>query len=115
MKRADQIYNNIISAMQEAEEIEGVTDANEYRYLMLHIAETAINRLRNSIEYADNEEEQKFLSIDEMTSKLVKFEADYLIEHEEYLYDMLRDGFKGFDNFSDEEIVKAYMDKFGED
>ena len=42
--------------MQDAEEIEGVTGAKEYRYLMLHIAETVINRLRNSIEYGDDDD-----------------------------------------------------------
>jgi hypothetical protein len=100
--------------MQLADEIEGIEDPKEYQNLMQRIENTARVRFYNSVDW-ERDNKQKFISVDEMTSKLVKFEADYLIEHEEYLYDMLRDGFKGFDNFSDEEIVKAYMDKFGED
>ncbi|NDB59196.1 hypothetical protein EB001_12190 [bacterium] len=114
MNRADEIYNNVLKAMQDADEIEGVENPKEYQDLMQRIENTARVRFYNSVDW-ERTNEPKRPSRDEMEDRLVKFEKDYLIEHEEYLYDMLRDGFKGFDNFSDEEIVKAYIDKFGED
>jgi len=52
MSKAGQIYKNVLNAMQEAEEIEGVEDAKEYQYLMLKIAQVALIRLQTSTENA---------------------------------------------------------------
>lgn len=52
MTRAEQIYRNVLDAMQEAEEIEGVEDPKEYQYLMLKIAQIALARLQTSMENA---------------------------------------------------------------
>ena len=113
MNRVDQIYNNVLKAMQDADEIEGVDNPKQYQDLMQRIENTARIRFYNSVDL-ERDKQQKFISIDEMKSNLVKYEADFLFDHTDYLYDMLRDGFKGFDNYSDEEIVKAHIDKFGE-
>ena len=50
MTRAHQIYNNVLNAMQDADEIEGVDNAKEYQYLMLKIAQVALTRLQTSKE-----------------------------------------------------------------
>ena len=50
MDRGHQIYNNVLNAMQDADEIEGVEDAKEYQYLMLKIAQVALIRLQTSME-----------------------------------------------------------------
>ena len=52
MSRANEIYNNVLNAMQDAEEIEGIEDAKEYQYLMLKIAQVAFARLQTSMENA---------------------------------------------------------------
>ena len=52
MTRAEQIYKNVLDAMQDAEEIEGVDNAHEYQYLMLKITQVALTRLQTSIENA---------------------------------------------------------------
>jgi hypothetical protein len=53
MNRAMQIYKNVLEAMQEADEIEGVEDANEYLALMENIRYEAVKRYNNC---ADNME-----------------------------------------------------------
>jgi hypothetical protein len=52
MTRAEQIYKNVLNAMQDAEEIEGVDNPHEYQYLMLKITQVALTRLQTSIENA---------------------------------------------------------------
>jgi hypothetical protein len=52
MSRAEQIYRNVLDAMQDADEIEGVEDPDEYQALMAKIAMSAIKRLRSSQENA---------------------------------------------------------------
>ena len=114
MKRSEQIYNKVIEAMQEADEIEGIDNHKKYQELMQRIEHIARERFYNSVDL-ERDTQQKFISIEEMTSRLVGYEHDFLINNKEYLYDMLRDGFKGFNNYSDEQIVKAHIDKFGKD
>lgn len=114
MNRVDQIYKNVLNAMQEADEIEGVDNAKEYQNLMQRIENIARVRFYNSVD-TERDNKQKFISVGEMTSKLIDYEAQFLLDNKDYLYDMLRDGFKGYDNYDDDEIVKAYIDKFGED
>jgi hypothetical protein len=48
MNRAKQIYQNVINAMQDAEEIEGVENFLEYQALMRSICIEANQRLKNS-------------------------------------------------------------------
>ena len=48
-KRAFQIYTNVINAMQDADEIEGV-EGNEYLELMIAIRDVAMHRFNNCIE-----------------------------------------------------------------
>ena len=52
MSKAGQIYKNVLNAMQDAEEIEGVDNPHEYQYLMLKIAQVALARLQTSMENA---------------------------------------------------------------
>jgi hypothetical protein len=47
MSRADQIYKNVLNAMQDADEIEGVEDPYEYLELMDKIREEATLRFIN--------------------------------------------------------------------
>lgn len=55
-KRAFQIYMNVMNAMQDADEIEGV-EGNEYLELMVAIRDVAMNRFHNCIEtMASNKE-----------------------------------------------------------
>mgnify|MGYP003342475561 FL=1 len=112
MNRADALLKQVYDAMQIADEIDGIDDPRQYQWFMQQIEQTARQRFYNSVDN-ERDKQQKFLSIDEMKSNLVKYEADFLFDHTDYLYDMLRDGFKGFDNYSDEEIIKAHIDKFG--
>ena len=48
-KRAFDIYMNVMNAMQEADEIQGV-EGNEYLELMVAIRDVAMNRFNNCIE-----------------------------------------------------------------
>lgn len=48
-KRAFDIYMNVMNAMQEADEIEGV-EGNEYLELMVAIRDVAMNRFHNCID-----------------------------------------------------------------
>lgn len=48
MNRAKQIYQNVINAMQDADEIEGIEDPLEYQALMRSICIEANQRLKNS-------------------------------------------------------------------
>ena len=50
MNRADQIYNKVIEAMQEAEELEGLTTPKQYQDLMQRIENTARIRFYNSVD-----------------------------------------------------------------
>ena len=52
MDRANEIYNNVLNAMQDADEIEGVENPHDYQYLMLKIAQVALARLQTSMENA---------------------------------------------------------------
>lgn len=48
-KRAFQIYTNVMNAMQDADEIEGV-EGNEYLELMVAIRDVAMHRFHNCID-----------------------------------------------------------------
>jgi hypothetical protein len=100
-----EIYNNVLNAMQDADEIEGIEDSKLYQELMLKIAKTALQRHDNSVD---------FYNLDSKINALVSYETDFLLENKAYLHDMVRDGFKGFENYTESEINKAYNDKFGE-
>jgi hypothetical protein len=50
MNRADQIYNKVLEAMQDADEIEGIEDPKEYQDLMQRIENTARIRFYNSVD-----------------------------------------------------------------
>ena len=50
MSRANQIYKNVLDAMQEAEEIEGVENTDEYLKLMLEIRHEAQKRFNNCVD-----------------------------------------------------------------
>ena len=52
MTRAEQIYRNVLDAMQDADEIEGIEDSKEYQELMAKIVMSATKRLRSSQENA---------------------------------------------------------------
>lgn len=56
-------------------------------------------------------------SIVEMRDALVKYETDWAMDNMDYsqLGLLFKDGFKGFDKFTNEEIERAYYDKFGRD
>ena len=51
MSRANEIYKNVLEAMQMADEIEGVEDPQEYLKLMDDIRHEAVKRFMNC---ADN-------------------------------------------------------------
>lgn len=51
MSRANQIFKNVLEAMQEADEIEGVEDANEYLTLMDNIRHEAVKRYNNCADH----------------------------------------------------------------
>jgi len=51
MSRANEIYKNVLNAMQDADEIEGVEDPQEYLKLMDDIRHEAVKRYNNC---ADN-------------------------------------------------------------
>jgi hypothetical protein len=53
MSRANEIYKNVLNAMQDADEIEGVEDPQEYLKLMDDIRHEAVKRFNNC---ADNME-----------------------------------------------------------
>ena len=48
MDRANEIYNNVLNAMQDAEELDGVDD-DHYVFLMSSIAIEATKRMNNCI------------------------------------------------------------------
>ena len=50
MSKANQIYKNVLEAMQEAEEIEGVENTEEYLKLMLEIRHEAQKRFNNCVD-----------------------------------------------------------------
>jgi hypothetical protein len=50
MSKANQIYKNVLEAMQEAEEIEGVENTDEYLRLMLEIRHEAQKRFNNCVD-----------------------------------------------------------------
>ena len=112
MNRADQIYNNVLKAMQDADEIEGLDNPKQYQDLMQRIENTARIRFYNSV---DLERESQKPTRDTMVSKLVEYEYNFLMEDKDWIYDILKDGFRGFEKYSDEELARAYDDKFGED
>jgi len=51
MSKANQIYKNVIEAMQEADEIEGVEDPQEYLKLMEDIRHEAVKRYNNCADH----------------------------------------------------------------
>ena len=53
MSRANQIYKNVLNAMQDADEIEGIEHPQEYLKLMDDIRHEAVKRFNNC---ADNME-----------------------------------------------------------
>jgi hypothetical protein len=50
MSRANQIFKNVLEAMQEADEIEGVEDPQEYLTLMDDIRHEAVKRFMNCVD-----------------------------------------------------------------
>ena len=58
MNRANQIYKNVLDAMQMADEIEGVEDPEEYLDLMEKIRHEAVKRFNNCVDNMreDNDE-----------------------------------------------------------
>ena len=56
MSRANEIYKNVLDAMQDADEIEGVDNSQEYLNLMEAIRYEAVKRYNNC---ADNMEVNK--------------------------------------------------------
>ena len=115
MKRSEQIYNKVIEAMQEADEIEGVESSREYQDLMQRIENTARVRFYNSV---DTQLDSKKPTRSEMVDKLVDYEYKWVmnrLDENQHLYDLLKDGFEGFANFSDKKLVACYNDRFGED
>ena len=112
MNRVDQIYNNVLKAMQDADEIEGVDNPKQYQDLMQRIENTARIRFYNSV---DLERESQKPTRDEMQTRLIEYEYKFLIENTDEFYGMLKDGFSGFKFWTDESIAKAYNDKFGRD
>ena len=56
MSRANEIYKNVLNAMQDADEIEGVEDPQEYFKLMDDIRHEATKRFNNL------QEEQTFIA-----------------------------------------------------
>jgi hypothetical protein len=56
MSRAKEIYKNVLEAMQEAEELGGVEDPQEYLTLMDDIRHEAVKRFMNC---ADNMREDE--------------------------------------------------------
>ena len=50
MSRANQIFKNVLEAMQEADEIEGVEDPQEYLTLMDDIRHEAQKRFMNCVD-----------------------------------------------------------------
>jgi len=50
MSKANQIFKNVLEAMQEAEEIEGVENTDEYLKLMLEIRHEAQKRFNNCVD-----------------------------------------------------------------
>lgn len=55
MSKAGQIYKNVLNAMQEAEEIEGIENCFEYLKLMSAIRLEAKKRFDNCAERIDQE------------------------------------------------------------
>jgi len=55
MSKAEQIYRNVLDAMQEAEEIEGIENSFEYLKLMTAIRLEAKKRFDNCAERLDEE------------------------------------------------------------
>jgi len=51
MSKANQIFKNVLEAMQDADEIEGVEDANEYLTLMDNIRYEAVKRYNNCADH----------------------------------------------------------------
>ena len=51
MNRADQIYNDVLNAMQKADEIEGIENPREYQDLMQRIEQIARIRFLNSVDW----------------------------------------------------------------
>ena len=56
MSKANEIYKNVLNAMQDADEIEGVEDPQEYLKLMDDIRHEATKRFNNL------QEEQTFIA-----------------------------------------------------
>ena len=52
---------------------------------------------------------------EKINSSEIKYEYNFLMEDKDWIYDILKDGFRGFEKYSDEELARAYDDKFGED
>ena len=50
MSRANEIYKNVLEAMQEAEELGGVEDPQEYLTLMDDIRHEAVKRFNNCVD-----------------------------------------------------------------
>ena len=51
MSRANEIYKNVLNAMQDADEIEGVEDQQEYLKLMDDIRHEVVQRYNNCADH----------------------------------------------------------------
>ena len=51
MSRANEIYKNVLNAMQDADEIEGVEDPQEYLKLMDDIRHEVVQRYNNCADH----------------------------------------------------------------
>ena len=51
MSKANQIYKNVLDAMQDADEIEGIEDPQEYLKLMEDIRHEATKRFNNCADH----------------------------------------------------------------
>jgi len=51
MSRANQIYKNVLNAMQDADEIEGIEDPQEYLKLMDDIRHEVVKRYNNCADH----------------------------------------------------------------
>lgn len=100
--RAKQIYTAVLKEMQEADEIEGV-EGLDYLDLMEAIAQEARTRYNNCADNMDTIEQKK--------EALINYETEWAIENmdsKQFTY-LWTHGFKGFNNYTDEEIEHEYQ------
>ncbi len=57
------VYNNVMEAMQEAEEMGGVNDSVEYAQLMKAISNECLKRIETALSHATDEETEKIYAL----------------------------------------------------